>query len=393
MSTSSLLLRGGRAWDGRAPESIETTVTVDEGRVAALGADVGATRSLDISGCTVIPGLIDAHAHLCFNAGTNWRSVYDSDPPGRMLLRMAANGRAMLEAGITTVRDLGAPTALSIEIREAFASGLALGPNLLVAGAPITTTGGHCYFMGGEADGELEVRRAVRERVKSGVDWIKVMATGGNMTRGTNTRAPQFTADELRACVEEAHRLGVRVAAHAHGTTGIAIAVEAGCDMIEHATFETDQGIELDTEVAKAMAAKGTVVSPTASIGYRRWRDDGRKQARENVMRGLVEHRVRLIVSTDCGIANVPHAALGVGLEVLSSLAGLSAVETLKLATSASAEMLALPDRGVIQPGAIADLAVVEGDPTNDLTALSRVRYVLKGGRVVFVRNATGVDD
>ncbi len=187
--SGSLILRGGRAWDGVRGTSAEADVVIDEGRIASIGRDAGAGRSIDVSGCTVMPGLIEGHAHLCFNARSDWRAVYDGDSPGRTLLRMAANGRRMLEAGITTVRDLGSPTALAIEMREAFASGLILGPNLLVSGAPITTTGGHCYFMGGEADGELEIRKGVRNRVKAEVDWIKVMATGGNMTRGTNTLA------------------------------------------------------------------------------------------------------------------------------------------------------------------------------------------------------------
>ncbi len=174
---STLILRGGRVWNGIADTTTGASITIDGDRIEAVGAALGGPKELDVSGCTVVPGLIEGHAHLCFDATAGWRATYDSDTPGAMLARMAGNAQRMLAAGITTVRDLGAPTAPSIELRESIAQGLISGPRLLVSGAPITTTGGHCWFMGGECDGELGIRRAVRERVKAGVDWIKVMAS------------------------------------------------------------------------------------------------------------------------------------------------------------------------------------------------------------------------
>ena len=282
---NSFALRGARIWDGLADHSVEGPVVVEEGRIAA--AD-GASDSIDVSGCTILPGLIEGHAHLCFDATPGWRATYDGDTPSRMLLRMAANGRRMLHAGITTVRDLGAPTGLSIELRDAINDGLADGPRLLVAGAPVTTTGGHCWFMGGECDGEVGIRKNVREHVKAGTDWIKVMATGGNMTPRTNTFAPQFTVPELRALIEEAHRLHRRVAAHAHGVAGIKVAVEAGVDSIEHCSFTVPTGYAPDAAVIAEIAAKGILVSPTVSIGFRNWPDDGRKQQRGAVMKALL---------------------------------------------------------------------------------------------------------
>ena len=383
---NSIVLRGGHAWDGLANAPTESNVVVDGDSISATGGDAGAARMLDISGCTVLPGLIEAHAHLCFNAQNDWRAVYDSDTPGRMLLRMAAHGRAMLEAGITTVRDLGAPTALAVELREAFASGLAAGPRLLVSGAPITTTGGHCYFMGGEADGPLELQRAVRDHLKAGVDWIKVMATGGNMTAHTNTFAAQYTVEELRVVIADAHRLRRKVTAHAHGVEGIRVAVEAGVDMIEHCTFTVPGGIELDEALLGAIAAKGIIVSPTTSVGYRTWTDDGQRERRRQVTRAIFAQGCKVIMSTDCGIPGVPHAALAGGMTVLQELSGKPPVDILKLATSTSAALLDLPDRGVVAPGKAADLLVVEGDPTQDLAALERVRYVFKGGQLVSER-------
>jgi imidazolonepropionase-like amidohydrolase len=381
---STLVIRGGRAWDGLAGASAETDLAIDGDRIEACGSDLSAAGSLDISGCTVIPGLIEGHAHLCFDATPGWRVTFDGDTPGRMLLRMAGNGRRMLEAGITTVRDLGAPTALSIELRDAIASGLTEGPRILVSGAPITTTGGHCWFMGGECDGELGIRKAVRERVKAGVDWIKVMATGGNMTPRTNTFAPQFSVEELRACIEEAHRLRRRVAAHAHGIEGIRVAVEAGVDGIEHCSFTTPDGYEHDGGLIQRIADAGILVSPTVSIGYRRWPDDGRREQRAAILRDQLARGSRLLMSTDCGIPNVPHEALAAGMDVFAEATDISPVEMLRLATSRSAELLGLKDLGVIAPGAIADLLVVDGDPTTDLAALERVRYVIRAGRVVY---------
>ena len=379
---SKLILRGGLVWDGLANSASEAIVVADGRYLAA--SDGGEGRTLDVTGCTVIPGLVEGHAHLCFDATTGWKSTYDSDSPGRMLLRMASNGRKMLEAGITTVRDLGAPTGPAIELRDALLSGLVAGPRLLVAGSPITTTGGHCWFMGGECDGELGLRRNVREHVKAGTDWIKVMATGGNMTPRTNTFAAQFTVEELRACVEEAHRLRRKVAAHAHGIEGIRVATEAGVDCIEHCSFTTPGGYEFDQALIDEIAAKGILVSPTVSVGFRNWPDDGRKRQRGEVLKALLDSGCKVLMSTDCGIPGVPHEALGGGMEVLAEATGYPAVQILKLATSRSAELLELPDRGVIEPGRLADLLVVEGNPTDDLSALRRVRYVIQGGEIVF---------
>jgi len=376
----TIALRGGRVWDGRNDEPVEATVIIDGEAIEAVGGDVGATETVDCSGCTVIPGLIEGHAHLCFNAATDWRAVYDGDSPGRMLLRMAANGRAMLRAGITTVRDLGAPTGLAVELREAIADGLTVGPSLLVAGAPITTTGGHCYFMGGEADGEAGVRKAVREHVKANADWIKVMATGGNMTPRTYPTSAQFTVEELTAVVDEAHRLRRKVAAHAHGVPGIRAAALAGVDTVEHCSFTTADGIQLDTEVSALLAERDIAISPTVSVGFRRWPDDGRRENRAAAIRDMLERGCRFLASTDCGIPGVPHDALAGGLQVMAELAQVRPVEVLRMATSGSAAILGLKDRGAVAPGLRADLLVVEGDPTTHLSALECVRAVFSRG-------------
>ena len=370
-------------WDGIADEAIRADVLVSEGKIEAVGDGFAGDRSLDVSGLTILPGLIEAHAHLCFDATQGWRATYDSDSSHRMLLRMAANGRKMLQAGITTVRDLGAPTGLAVELRDAVANGMTEGPRLIVAGAPITTTGGHCWFMGGECDGVEGIRKAVRERVKAGVDVIKVMASGGNMTPRTNPFEPQFTVEELRACVGEAHRLRRKVTAHAHGIAGVRVAVEAGVDCIEHCSFTVPGGYEFDRDLIRRIADEGIVVSPTVSIGYRRWPDDGLRQRRAEILSEMLASGCRVVMSTDCGIPNVPHEALAAAMDVFAEATVSRPVDVLRLTTSRSAELLDLKDRGTIEPGKLADLLVVDGNPLESLLDLERVRMVIKGGETL----------
>jgi imidazolonepropionase-like amidohydrolase len=377
---TGLLLRGGRIWDGVDDSTTGGDVAIEEGRITASPA--GDARVLDIAGCTVIPGLIEAHTHLAFNARENWRAVYDGDSPRSMLLRMTGAAQRMLRAGITTVRDLGAPTDLAVTLRDVVARGDLEGPELLVSGAPVTVTGGHCYFMGGEADGVEGVRVAVRERVKAGVDWIKVMASGGNMTPGTNVYEPQFSVEELRTMVAEARRLNRRVTAHAHGVRGIEAAIAGGVDMIEHCSFQRPEGHDADVDIVAQIADAGIMVSPTISPGLARFRGTERWERRSALTRALVEAGCELVMSTDSGIPNAPHDQLALSMGLLRELSGLTPPEVLRLATSTSAERLGLDDRGRVEVGMRADLVVVDGDPTEDLAALQRVRLVVANGRV-----------
>lgn len=375
----ALSLAGGRVWDGLDGASTAGDVHVD-GDVIVSKAAEGA-HVLDVSGCTVLPGLIEGHTHLAFNAQPDWRAVYDADSHERMLLRMQGHAMVALRSGITTVRDLGAPTDLAVTLRDAIRGGLVAGPDLVVAGAPVTTTGGHCWFMGGEADGELGVRVAVRERVKAGVDWIKVMASGGNMTPGSNPFAAQYSVAELRAIIGEAHRLDRRVAAHAHGVAGIEVAVEAGVDVLEHCSFQTANGSVKDLGVIAEIARKGILVSPT--ISGRLINQPDRFPQRADLVRALFEAGCDIVMSTDSGIPGLPHDDVVRALRTMQAMTLQTAVEVLRLATSTSARLLRLPDRGTIAPGQRADLMVVEGDPTHDLGALERVRAVVAGGRLV----------
>jgi imidazolonepropionase-like amidohydrolase len=381
---TTFVLDGGNVWDGLSHEARPGPVVVDAGLVQEPGAR-GDLPVVDVAGATIIPGLIEGHGHLCFNAKPDWREVFDRDSDVGLSLRMAKHAKAAVEAGITTFRDLGAPTEVAVEVRQAIRDGLVPGPDLLVAGAPVTTTGGHCHFLGGEADGEVGVQTAVREHAKAGVDLIKVMASGGNMTPGSNFQRAQYSVAELRALVADAHRLNLSVAAHCHGVEGIEVALDARVDVLEHCSFQTPGGSVKDDAVIEAIARAGLVVSPTIA-GLFASSPPARKQARTELVRQYFKAGCKVIMSTDCGIPNAPHEDLAAGMMVLQEMAGVSALETLKLATSTSAELLNLEDRGRVEPGRRADLLVVDGDPLTDLEALTNVRVVVAGGRIVYRR-------
>jgi len=387
------VLRAARLFDGRTPDILERGwVLLDDGRIVAV--EHGATdpppgvEVTDLGDVTLMPGLIDAHVHLGFDASQDPVARMRVDSDATLLLRMRHAAQRALAAGITTVRDLGDRNYLGIALRDWFRNGPEAGPEIIAAGPPITVTGGHCWFMGGEADGELEVRRSVRAHVKAGVDVLKVMATGGHMTHGTNPGLPQYTVGEIRAAVEEAHRLDRQVTAHAHGPTGISNVVEAGVDCIEHCSFRVGGSRQPDPHLIDAIASRGIFVSPTV----------GTLTPGGPLMESFVPilsdmHRagVRLVASTDAGISPAkPHDVLPRGIIFLTR-AGLSNAQALMAATSVAAEACGIDQRkGTLAPGKDADLLAVGGDPLRDTNALLDVRAVYRGGVVVGTPLAPG---
>ncbi len=388
--TGRQVVRAARLFDGSSAQLIQQPMLViDDGRIT--GVEPGPVEAasdaevLDLGDVTLLPGLIDAHVHLGFDASSDPVAQMLVDSDATLLLRMRQAAQRALAAGITTVRDLGDRDYLGISLRDWYRSGAEVGPDILAAGPPITVTGGHCHFMGGEADGELEVRRGVRTHVKAGVDVIKIMATGGHMTRGTNPALPQYTVPELRAAVDEAHRLGRLLTAHAHGPTGIANAVEAGVDCIEHCSFRVGSGRQPDPRVIARLAEQRIAVSPT--VGTAPTDRPGISTLAESFLPILEDmHRagVRLIGGTDAGISpSKPHDVLPYGVAFLSR-AGLTNAEALAAATSVVAEACGVADRkGSLSPGKDADVLAVKGDPLADINALRNVVAVFKAGQRV----------
>jgi len=370
------------------------SVVVADGVIAAVHGPAGpvppGAHVMDLPGLTLLPGLVDAHLHLCFDA--------TGDPAGHLagtgndLLRehMAeAAGRA-LRAGVTTVRDLGDRGYLALDLRDQSRAGTAGPlPAIVAAGPPITTPGGHCHFLGGAASGERGLRAAVRERAERGVDVIKVMASGGNMTPGSLAHEPQFGVASLRAIVDEAHHHGLPVTAHAHSAKSIADAVAAGVDGIEHATFMTADGVDAPETVIRAIAARRIAVGWTvgrdpARPGPVPPQIASRMAALITARRRLYESGALLVPGSDAGVTPAkPHDVLRFAPDDMAA-AGLSPAEILWAMTSRAAQACGLGHRkGRIAVGFDADILAVDGNPLADLAAIRRLHAVYAGGRAV----------
>jgi imidazolonepropionase-like amidohydrolase len=300
----------------------------------------------------------------------------------QLLLRGVAAARQALAAGVTTVRDLGGRGGVTFRLRDAINKGWIAGPRILAAGSPITITGGHCHFLGLEADGESGVRVAARSQLKAGANALKIMSTGGRMTPGTNTLLPQYSVSELHAAVEEAQRANVTIAAHGLGTPGIRNAVAAGVNTIEHCNWLGPDGVEFDEAVAIQMAAQGTAVVATLTPLQR-----SAPVLREQIVgciRRMADLGVRFAAGTDAGVTLVPFDSLRRELEILVADVGFTPLQALHAATGSAATALGLPARvGTLVPGRTADLLAVDGDPSVDIAHLRSVRLVMQAGRVV----------
>ncbi len=388
--------------DPGLPALPEATIVVDGDRierVAPAGDPVPAadvTRVLDAGGATVIPGLISAHAHLTM-AG-------DADPYGRdrlasdeaTLILAVANAQASRRAGVTTLRDCGGRGVLVERLRDAVAAGVIPGPRIVTCGRAITTTGGHGSRRGIEADSVDGLRAASRRLIKGGVDFLKVIATGGGGTAGSNVGAPQFTVAELETVVDEARRLGRLVTVHAIGTEGIRRALAAGVDGIEHCGWMAlRDGLEYDEGLVDRIAARGVVVTPTLTAWYRKAYDDFRgmsadrramravREERTALYRRMVEAGVVFAAGPDTGISDTRFDEFAWEVELFAEKLGLTPSQALATATTNAARAVGrTAELGSIAAGKLADLVVVDGDPTQDLRALRRVRAVIVGGRV-----------
>jgi imidazolonepropionase-like amidohydrolase len=401
-------------WDVRLidgtgrPPTAGATVRIDGGLIAEIGRADGPAPfdALELDGRTLLPGLIDAHAHLSSDVR---RSPGFGPPPplaGELprprelgYFVLAKTAVALLAAGVTTVRDVGSYDDEAIVLREAVRLGLIDGPRILSCGRIISATapGGALFgTMYREADGADEMRRAVREQLRRGADYVKLMATGARSVLAEDPEPAQMTADELHAVVDEAHRLGIRVAAHVEGLEGARLAVAEGVDTIEH-------GLSLHREprLLEQMAERGIVLVPTLSTFHdlaERFVDAFAPALVDQAKRQLDEAYLTLAAARAAGVTlAMGHDSGPPGdnaIELVRMVdGGLSALDGIAAATQGSASALGLAGVGMVAPGAVADLVVVDGDPAADVRALhdpDRIWLVLKGGRIVAGRATMG---
>ena len=342
----------------------------------------------DLGDATLLPGLVDCHVHLVWDASAAPHEVVARETPVRTVLRAVARAREQLDAGVTTVRDVGASDGVSVPLAQAVASGDVPGPRIVACGRAIAMTGGHGWFLGREADGPDAVRAAVRAELKAGARAIKLMASGGVYGEHEFVDQPQLTLEELRAGVEEARKGKCTVAAHAYAPVPIVAALEAGVDSIEHGSF-------LDRETAERMRDLGTFLVPTLSVYDSMGRNAPALGSPEYIVRKTEEVRaaslqacalarevgVPLAAGTDCGAPGHPHGTLPEELRLMVQ-AGLTPLEALTVGTLGGARLLRLDEEiGTLQVGKRADLVAVGGDPSRDITHLRDVRLVVAAGR------------
>jgi len=387
---SRVSLKNIKIWNGidDAIDAGVDAVTFENGYLVFVGSseDLVASESVvkDMGGLVMIPGLIDAHIHLCLNPKIKDPLQQDKFSSEELLHDMADRAIKMLQAGITSARDLGGGQWLELEIRDRINRGDLAGPRLICSGQPITSVKGHCHFWGGEATNSTEVLDVLTRQVEHKVDLIKVMATGGNITKGSRPVDAQFNEEILSLIVKSAGEQGFRVAAHCHGTSGIRNAAAAGVTTIEHCSWtgEDGWGKDFDPDVVASIVRQGAWVSPTINSGWKRFIGNGNFEDRlkGNYSR-MREQGVRLIASTDAGIPNVLHHHLPLAIPVFAHFAGLTPVEALRTATADCADAIGLGEvTGQIKEGYYADFVLYEADPTTDLDVLAAPVQVYKQG-------------
>lgn len=395
-----VLIRAGHVLDvHNGHEAANQTVIVTGDRITAVEPTAQVTAQpgdqvIDLGDATILPGLADVHTHLTMM--TNFDPYYElTMTPGKEAINGVVNAKTTLEAGFTTVRNVGANSFTDVALRDAINTGEVPGPHMQVSGPALGITGGHMdenllpwefHQVGqGVADGIPAVQHMVRENIKYGADLIKIGASGGVLSKGDDPQASQYTLEEMQAIVADAHRLGRKVAAHAHGAQAIIFATQAGVDSIEHGSYINDEGTKL-------MKQHGTYLVPTSYL-YDYYKDHGdlpvfyKQKMLDTTAVARANHRraiaagVKVALGTDSAV--YPHGLNAHELEVYVRDYGMSPLAAIQSATLNAADLMGWSDRmGDLAPGKWADVIAVQGDPLKDVTLLQHVQFVMKSGKV-----------
>ena len=394
-----IAIKAGRLIDTKTGAVTNNAFVLIEGdKITAVGPDVtvpAEVEVIDLKDKTVLPGLIDCHTHMTSQPGNYYEDIFRKSPIDVAVIAHVY-ARRTLEAGFTTVRDVGAGEFIDVALRNAINRGDVVGPRMQVATLTVGATGGHGDTNGfspylkfggfsGLADGVDEIRKLIRFEVKYGADLIKMLATAGVLSEEESVGAPQFSQEEMNVIVEEAKMWGKRVAAHAHGAEGIKRAVRAGVTSIEHGSLIDDEGVKMMKERGTYLVADiyndDYILAEFSKLGYpdkiiEKEKMVGRTQ-RENFQKAA-KAGVKIAYGTDAGV--YPH---GWNAKQFAHMVkwGLTPMQAIQAATVNAADLLGWNDKvGVIAPGAFADIIAVDGDPLKDVTELERVKFVMKGG-------------
>ena len=391
-----MVLRDVRVVDARGARPGRVDVLIRNGRISAIGERLDiealgsrAATAVPLDGRWVCPGLMNAHSHACLDAGPDPEVVLRGENRTQTVLRSVRRLEAALHAGVTTIRDVGGPDGIDIELAGMIANGEIVGPRMLASGRVVTMTGGHGWWMGRQADGPDAVRRATRQNLRAGASAIKLMATGGMMTTGRQAGQPQLTVQEMTAAVEEAHKREVPVAAHAESRIGVLNAILAGVDSVEHGHGGDQEAIDL-------MLLHGTALVPTI-LSDRRIIDHGvaagipdfvveqceaLHQSLVIFLEVAIRAGVRIAAGNDGGAPLVPIGDMVDELE-LYVRHGMTPQAALASATTVTASLFRLDAVGLVEEGQIADLLVLDRDPLASIGALRDPLQVLRAGTPV----------
>ena len=397
--SQTILIKPKQILDVRSGKLINADILVESGVIKKVAKNIPIKSEyeiIDLRDLTVLPGLMDAHVHLTGNTDLKGNEGI-SESSYLATIYGVKNAKETLMAGFTTVRNVGASNYSDVALRDGIEQKAIVGPTLLVSGPPLGITGGHCdsnilpaeyeYKAQGVADGPWEVRRKVRENKKYGVDLIKYCATGGVMSKGTNVNNRQYTLDEMKAIVDEAHTLGMKVAAHAHGLQGIRMAIEAGVDSIEHSSlidqetvnFAISKGVFLamDIYVSDYILGEGAK-NGIPEYSLEKERIVGKKQ-RENFKMAF-ESGAKMAFGTDAGI--YPHGKNARQFKYMVE-GGMTPIEAIQASTINTAELFGLNNIGEIKESFDADIVAVMGNPLDDITLLENIDFVMKEGQII----------